>query len=151
VKRRLLAIAAALMLVAAPVTAAPSPEDVVADVTTAVDTAITEMVQAAQASQTSLWQVPYRTIADIDRIIDEGLVAVEALTVPECQQRWIDTVRVALILLDETFEVVGRAAGQPDTIDQEMVSAFSGGYTLLVVVAPLLHDTADCQPDPDVT
>ncbi len=143
--KRILALAVMAALITAPVSAvSDDPAIVVSDITADVVAQITAMSEAASESGTSIWQLPYDVLSEIDLTLDAGLQKVDGLTVPECLEDWKDAVRVALILLDDLFETVGRAAGQPDTKDQELLSAYSGGYPLLVTVAPLMLSTADC-------
>lgn len=152
-KKRLLALAAALLLAIPVPTQAISDEDfaelTVLQVTLDVTLAVEVIAEAGP-----VWLAPYEAIADFLDTVEEGISKVEALTVPQCLSLWHDTVLLGLRMLEVSIRTVGEAAGTADDTHRAIFSATGPtGYSLLTDTAPALLEVADCSVvvEPDVT
>lgn len=151
-KKRLLAIAAALMLVAAPATAI-SDEDFAELTVLQVTIDVTLAVEAISETG-AVWLAPYEAIVDFLDVTTDGIARVEALKVPECLTLWRDTVLLSLRMLEVSIQTVGEAAGTADDTHRAIFAATGPtGYSLLTDTAPALFEIADCTVvvEPDVT
>lgn len=150
-KKRLLAIAASLLLVAAPASAL-SDEDYAAmvgrDVTLEVTVAVTRFQELGP-----VWTAPFEAVIDFLDTMETAELRVRNTAFPECLYLYRDTLILGLDLLEESIEIVGRAAGVADDADRAGFGATGpAGYNLLTVTAPALLAVADCSQDlpPDV-
>ncbi len=142
-KKRLLAIAAALMLVAAPATAI-SDEDF-ADLTVRQVTLDVTLAVQAISEAGPVWLAPYDAIAGFLDTVEVGIAKVEGLTIPECLSLWRDTVLLSLRMLEVSIQTVGEAAGTADDTHRAIFAATGPtGYELLTITAPALLEVADC-------
>lgn len=143
-KKRLLALAAALLLAIPVPTQAISDEDfaelTVLQVTLDVTLAVESISEAGP-----VWLAPYEAIADFLDTVEEGISKVEALSVPQCLTLWHDTVLLSLRMLEVSIRTVGEAAGVADDQDRAIFAATGPtGYSLLTDTAPALLEVADC-------
>ncbi len=150
--KRLLALTASLLLMAAPVSALTDEDfaeltgrQVTQDVTVAVE---------AFSALGPVWTAPYEAIADFLAEVEDARARVRSVTFPECLDLYRDTLVLGLDLLHESIVVVGAAAGVADDADRAAFSATGpAGYVMLTETAPAILAVADCsqQLPEDVT
>jgi hypothetical protein len=143
-KTRILAAAAVIALfITAPVSAL-SDEDFAEltgrQVTQDITIAVTQFSELGP-----VWQAPYEAVIDFLDTVAQAELRVKAVTFPECLGLYRDTLVLGLDLLEESIEIVGRAAGVADDADRAAFSATGpAGYNLLTVTAPSILAVADC-------
>jgi len=103
-------------------------------------------IEVDDLSTQNIWTLPYQVIADFDKLVDDGLVTVKALDVPECLAIWEHAVELGLEMLAKSIQVVGEAMNVP-TDDDKIVFAATGppGYVMLTETAPALLDASYCE------
>jgi hypothetical protein len=141
--RRILALAASLFLVAAPVSAL-TDEDFAEltgrQVTTDITVAVTQFQELGP-----VWQAPYEAVIDFLDTVEQAEIRVKAVVFPTCLHLYRDTLLLGLDLLGASIEVVGKAAGVADDADRAAFSALGpAGYVLLTDTAPSILAVADC-------
>ena len=155
-KRRLLAIGAAALLLLANLSSsvqAISDEDFAELTVRQVTLGVVIAVETISESG-AVWLAPYEAIADFLDTVEEGISKVEALSVPQCLTLWHDTVLLSLRMLEVSIRTVGEAAGVADDQDRAIFAATGPtGYSLLTDTAPALLEVADCTVvvEPNVT
>ncbi len=141
--KRILALTASLLLVAAPVSAL-TDEDFAEltgrQVTTDITVAVTQFQELGP-----VWQAPYEAVIDFLDTVAQAEIRVKAVTFPTCLHLYRDTLLLGLDLLGASIEVVGKAAGVADDADRAAFSALGpAGYVLLTDTAPSILAVADC-------
>jgi hypothetical protein len=141
--KRLLALTASLLLVAAPVSAL-TDEDFAELVGRQVALDVRVAVLRFDALG-PVWTAPYEAVVEFLDDVDGAILKVKAVTFPECLHLYRDTTLLGLELLKESIEVIGAAAGVADDADRAAFTATGpAGYTLLTQTAPALLVVADC-------